>query len=232
MRKLGAMEHDECAPWCDHDPANHHSDCDDGYCHGGKECFERKRKMKLSLRKANALQVVIAEQLGERFVGEISIGKYETPDTVLAEATDKLTATIAKKFDLIDVYYSIRQKVGAASASVGISDLLTDLAKIERQTAFLKQLASTTVFTPKIEAIEKALTDLREKKADSVYHRPADSISVSLLTKEEVEGYAKAINTARKEKNRISDKILHLNVSTEIELDEKEIEVLNKYEIL
>jgi len=34
MRKLGAMDHDECAPWCDHDPANHVADCDDSFCDG------------------------------------------------------------------------------------------------------------------------------------------------------------------------------------------------------
>jgi hypothetical protein len=189
--------------------------------------------MKLSLRKANALQGVIAEQLGEQTVGEVSVGKYDVPDVVIAEATDKLTETLAKKFDLIDVYYSIRQKVGAASAAAGIADLLTDLAKVERQTAFLKQLASTRTFAPKIEAVEKALADLREKKADGTsYYRVAESVNVSLLSKEQVEGYAKAINGARKEKNKISDKLLHLNVSTEIELDEKEVSILNKYEIL
>jgi hypothetical protein len=34
MRLLGRMDHDECAPWCDHDPANHADDCDDSFCNG------------------------------------------------------------------------------------------------------------------------------------------------------------------------------------------------------
>jgi len=34
MRKLGAMEHDECAPWCNHSPEDHHEDCNDSFCDG------------------------------------------------------------------------------------------------------------------------------------------------------------------------------------------------------
>jgi hypothetical protein len=34
MRLLGALNHDECAPWCDHEPMNHETDCSDAYCDG------------------------------------------------------------------------------------------------------------------------------------------------------------------------------------------------------
>ena len=34
MRKLGTMDHDECAPWCDHDPSHHSEECDNSFCDG------------------------------------------------------------------------------------------------------------------------------------------------------------------------------------------------------
>lgn len=34
MRLLGRLEHDECAPWCNHDPAAHHPFCFDSFCGG------------------------------------------------------------------------------------------------------------------------------------------------------------------------------------------------------
>jgi len=34
-RLLGEMQHDECAPWCDHNPENHHINCTDSFCPGG-----------------------------------------------------------------------------------------------------------------------------------------------------------------------------------------------------
>ena len=39
MRKLGAMDHDECAPWCDHDPVHHTEDCNSSFCDGYK-CWQ------------------------------------------------------------------------------------------------------------------------------------------------------------------------------------------------
>jgi hypothetical protein len=38
MRKLGEMKHDECAPWCDHDPAHHAEDCNSAFC--AQECWD------------------------------------------------------------------------------------------------------------------------------------------------------------------------------------------------
>ncbi len=39
-RRLGEMKHDECAPWCDHNPYHHDVDCTDAFCDGS--CKERK----------------------------------------------------------------------------------------------------------------------------------------------------------------------------------------------
>ena len=37
-RKLGEMSHDECAPWCDHDPERHAENCNNSFC-DGYECL-------------------------------------------------------------------------------------------------------------------------------------------------------------------------------------------------
>lgn len=186
--------------------------------------------MKLSLRKANALQVLIQEGIDERFVGIATINKFEDPSSVIEAAGKELILTIGKKFDLIDVLFSIRKKVGKAGADAGIADLLTDLALNEKQSAFFKQLASTTQFAVPVEQVQSALEELRKDTTQSGYRR--ESISVGLLNKETVDKYKSAINKLRKQKQDISDKLLHLNVSTEIELDATEVQVLKQYEIL
>jgi hypothetical protein len=43
MRKLGRMDHDECAPWCNHDPRLHTEDCESSFC-DGYECWESEGK--------------------------------------------------------------------------------------------------------------------------------------------------------------------------------------------
>ena len=34
MRLAGSLDHDECAPWCDHEPMNHEENCVDSFCDG------------------------------------------------------------------------------------------------------------------------------------------------------------------------------------------------------
>lgn len=190
--------------------------------------------MKITLRKANALQLVVQEQLNEKIEGELVVGKFDNAEELITEATEKLTANIEKKFDLLETLFSIRKKIAVTNAESGINALLTDLAGNERHVAFLKQLTSTKVFTPKPEVLEKALEDLRKDAPATAtsYYREKTSISVSLLDKETVESYSKSLTTLRKEKQTISDKLLHLNLASNIELDEKEVTVLTKYDIL
>ena len=189
--------------------------------------------MKISLRKANALQLVVVEQLNEKIVGEVTVGKFDNATEIISEATNTLTNNIVKKFDLLETMFSIRKKVSAKNAEVGIDALLTDLAENERHAAFLKQLASTKIFAPKKDVLDRALEDLRKDVLPvNGYVREKTVIQVSLFDKITVESYAKSLTTLRKQKQGISDKLLHLNVSSEIELDEKERGVLLKYDIL
>jgi hypothetical protein len=76
------------------------------------------------------------------------------------------------------------------------------------------------------------LKDLEEQGKTAASYARKDAVTVGLLSKETVATYKSTINTLRKQKQAISDKLLHLNVSTEIELGASETDVLNKYEIL
>lgn len=187
--------------------------------------------MKLSLRKANTLQLLINEQINEPFIGSVTIGKFDDPDNLVGPAQNKLQEIIVKKFDLTDVYYTIRKKVAQKSTEVGIADLLTDLARNQKNAQAFKQLASTREFLPKPDVLQKALDEIRKEQPTNSYQR-RDALIIGLFTKEVVETYAKTLKILQKEKQKISDKLLHLNVSSEIELDEKEVAVLNKYELL
>jgi hypothetical protein len=187
--------------------------------------------MKLSLRKANAIQLLINEQINEPFTDSAEVGKFDDPADIIPAATDKLSETVGKKFDLIDVYYVIREKVRSKSHEAGIGTLLTALARNQREAAALKQLNATKNFAPKPEVLAKALEDIRKPENSNVYSRK-DAVIVGLFSKETIEGFAKSLKLLQKEKQKISDKLLHLNVSSEIELDEKEVTVLNKYELL
>jgi hypothetical protein len=186
--------------------------------------------MKVSLRKANAIQGLINEQIAEKFDATLTISKYDNVADVIEAGTSNLISTISKKFNLIEVLFSLRKKVGQASADVGISDRLTDLAENEKLTAFYKQLASTTAFALPVTQVKQILKDVSEQK--DAYGRTKDAVTMNLLTKDSVDIYKSSVSTLRKQKQALSDQLLHLNVSTEIELDEKEVDVLKKYDII
>ena len=42
-RLFGELNHDECAPWCDHNPEHHAEDCADSFC-DGYECWKTLRR--------------------------------------------------------------------------------------------------------------------------------------------------------------------------------------------
>jgi len=191
---------------------------------------ERKRRqMKISLRKANALQLLINEQINSPFVETVTVGKFDNPVEVVDQASDILLETVEQKFDLITVLYAIRGKVAAAGQVAGVADLLTTQALLSKREAFLRQLASTTSFAVTKEALDAQLADI--KAADATGYR-AKTFTVGLLKKETVEAFKKNIVTIRRQKQKVSDQLLNLNVKTEIELSDEEVSFLNKYEIL
>ena len=186
--------------------------------------------MKISLRKANAVQLLINEKLSEPVSGNVTITKYDVVEPTIDEATKKLVTDIETKRQLIYVLYSLRKKVANVSMTVGIADLLTALARNEKEASFAKQLQAFPVNKFDKDKITAILADIVTQK--DAYGRSKDAVTVGLFDEPSHEALKDIVTDLRKEKTQISDKLLHLNVSTEIELDEKEYNVLKEYDIL
>jgi hypothetical protein len=194
----------------------------------------REENMKISLRKANAVQGLINEQINQKFGNGVSINKYADAAKVIEEATADVLETIQKKFSLISVLYTIREKVADAGHKAGVAALLSELAGLSKEEEFSKQIAATPSFLPPLKSVLSAIEDLKKEPAPSgnySYSRK-DNVEVPILTKEFVETHRKSAVDIRKEKQKLSDMLLHLNVSTEIELSPFEETVLTKYDII
>jgi hypothetical protein len=202
----------------------------------------REENMKISLRKANAVQGLINEQINQKFGNGVSINKYADAAKVIEEATADVLETIQKKFSLIGVLYTIREKVADAGHKAGVAALLSELAGLSKEEEFSKQIAATPSFLPPLKSVLSSIEDLKKEPAPSgnySYSREGvlcatvkDNVEVPLLTKEFVETHRKSAVDIRKEKQKLSDMLLHLNVSTEIELSPFEETVLTKYDII
>ena len=191
--------------------------------------------MKLNLRKASALQLAIHEQISAAEMPlSVTIDRYSVPTEVTEKATVKFAEGLAKKRELFDVLYSIRQKTSAASELSGVSGLLAEGAHIEKVVSLLSPLAATSEFAKTNEQLTEALADLRKEALTPVQyaHQRRESFETSILTEDQAKAWQKEIADLKRRKQAISDALLEANVKNEIEVSEQEESILKKYGIL
>lgn len=187
--------------------------------------------MKITLRKLNALQNLIQESVKTISVKtEISINEFQTPaevDRARKIALDK----ISRREKLTNVWYDIRDLVSAANATSGISSLLTKAAQTDRRMGFLQEMIDNPVQTDR-PVIEGKLEKIRSRKEDSHPAFGRDEVVTGVFTAEDMDDFKAQQRALKKSKQEINDKILELNVKTEVELSSEIQDVLKAENIL
>lgn len=181
--------------------------------------------MEITLRKASALQNTINETLKSIDFGvEVSINEFQEPETEIANHLKNLQANLVKRAALTKALYDIRKKVSRANKDAGIDDRLADVAHLEKELQFYNQLASRN---PRIDAkvLIGKLEKIRNRKEENIYGR-GDEIISTVLSKNDIADFRKLANQAKKNKQKLQDEILELNVRTMIQLDGKTAEIL------
>lgn len=189
--------------------------------------------MKITLRKASAIQLLINEFLNGSTIGtSVSIGRYDDPAAVTAKASETFNGALVQKLALTKTLYSLRKKVSAASQVAGIPDILADIALTDKHSAILRPLATVSKFAPGADVIAAQLADLKAEVANANSYSRRDSFDISILSVPQVQEFMGDLSTLRKRKQNLSDKLLELNIKNEIELDEAEEKVLKAYDLV
>lgn len=189
--------------------------------------------MKLTLRKANALQLLITEQIGLTTIStEAAVGRYDDPVALVTAAATKFTENLAKKVSLLQILYSIRKKVSVESQKAGIPDILADVAHIDKVSAILKPLAELTKFAPSEEVLKAALDDLKRESTAGSSYQTRNAFGTGVIPQGWETEWISNLSSFRKKKQNLSDKLLELNVRHEIELDDVEEGLLRKYDLI
>jgi hypothetical protein len=126
--------------------------------------------------------------------------------------------------------YEIRAKVARANAESGINDHLANVAYLEKQISHNTMLASKGAQTA-LRVLNGQVKKLSEVKEDGYGYSRRDVVT-SIFTEEEVEDFKRTAADFKREKQRIQDLLLELNVQTEIQLDEETARFLEKADIL
>ncbi len=186
--------------------------------------------MQISLRKANALQVSINEALKAlSFNRTVSLSEFEDVESVILKESRKLAASVERRSNLLQALYSIRKSVSAANVNSGVDNVLADIALLEKDIVFYASLAKET---------ERLDTNVLRGKLDKLANRKEETyygtqtVDTSVLTENTIKVYSRLAAKAKKEKQKLQDELLEINVRTTIALSDETVKTLTDEEII
>lgn len=190
--------------------------------------------MNISLRKANALQNSINEAIKSITLEmSVDLDEFQDPAAVLQKANEELFANDARRQKLLLALYNIRALVGTANSQSGIDISLAKAAFADKRIAQLEEIAKCrpmvdlSVISGKLQKIAKRPDDTRS----SLYGRD-EAVTTSVITKEQIEQAKNEIKNLKKQKQKINDEILELNIKTEIPLSDDVVSTLTEEGLL
>jgi uncharacterized protein YdcH (DUF465 family) len=185
--------------------------------------------MNITLRKANAVQNSINETVKNiRVELTIEINEFQNVEDTLSKANNELIANDGRRQNLTMALYNIRALVGTANAASGIDTALAKAAFIDKRIGQLEQLAGGTEITS-LEVIKGKLEKIKNDKGEntrrSIYGY-SDTVSTGILSKEQIAQAKTEILNLKKQKQKLNDEILELNIKTEIPLGDDTVATL------
>jgi len=184
--------------------------------------------MNITLRKANTVQNSIQETIkGIKVDFTVDINEFQDAKTELKKANDLLIANDARRQKLLMAVYNIRGLVGTANSSCGIDLKLATAAFIDKRVTQLEEFAKATEITA-ITIVEGKLDKIRNRKEESrasLYGRD-DTVTTSVVSSEQIDQAKTEIKNLKKQKQKINDEILELNIKTEVPLSEDVVATL------
>jgi len=183
--------------------------------------------MKITLRKANALQAAINEALKELDLStEVTINEFEKPEEVLESARLRFNFSFEKRKSLLDALYEIRRNVANANSQSGINDVLAQVARLEADIKVHYHKSNTPEKTA-LNVLEGKLSKIRDRTESSDYYRMRDDeVRSTFFCEEDVDFFKESTKRMKKEKQSLQDKLLELNVRTEIMLSDDTVGIL------
>jgi hypothetical protein len=184
--------------------------------------------MKLTLRKANAVQAAINDAIKSiKIEASIEINEFQDAPAEIQKANDLLIENDARRQKLLLALYNIRGLVGTANAQCGVDLNLAKAAFIDKRIAQLEELAKADVLTS-LDVIKGKVEKIKTRPQDaraSIYGYN-DTVSTSVLSAEQIAQAKAEILSLKKQKQKINDEVLELNIKTEIPLSEDVVATL------
>ena len=187
--------------------------------------------MNISLRKANAVQSSIVDAIkGISIETNLELNEFQDVVAELQKANDVLFANDSRRQRLLLSLYNIRGLVGAANAQSGVDTKLATAAFVDKRVAQLDELAKLSPVTD-LAVINGKLDKIRNSKDESARSRIygiSDTVSTTVVSQEQIAQVKAEIKNLKKQKQKLNDEILELNIKTEIPLSEDVVATLTE----
>lgn len=186
--------------------------------------------MKITLRKASALQTAIQEAVKNIEVTvKVELNEFERPDVALATANMKLIAADQRRVALTKALYVVRAQVGTANAECGINERLAKAAYVDKRIGQLTVLIGAEALQDNMAVIEGKLEKLKAPETAnsrrSIYGY-SDTVGTGVLSQAQVDAFKAEQLALKKDKQKLNDEVLELNVRTEVALSDETVVVL------
>ena len=186
--------------------------------------------MNITLRKASALQNSINDAVKTIKVElTVEINEFQDVEDALAKANADMINNDSRRQKLTMALYNIRALVGTANAASGINTALAKAAFIDKRIGQMEEMARATEMTA-LEVItgklEKVRNDKGETSRRSAIYGYSDTVTTSVLSKEQIAQAKAEVLNLKKQKQKINDEVLELNIKTEVPLADETVAVL------
>ncbi len=186
--------------------------------------------MEITLRKANAVQASINEALKDNVVNPVfTMDEFAVPAAAASTAQQDFQRNLELRSSLLDALYEIRKAVSSVNAQLKLDDLLADLARLDKEIDFNNNLSRNQVGLDAT-VVQAKLDKIRNRDEKSYYLD--SSVTSTVFTKEDISNLKKKVKTLKREKQKLQDKLLELNVASTITLSAEAVQVLTEQDIL
>jgi len=190
--------------------------------------------MNITLRKSNTIQNSIQETIRSiKIETTIDINEFQDIEAELAKANNAMVESDSRRQKLLLALYNIRGLVGTANAANGIDTKLATAAFIDKRISQLEELASSKPIQ-NINVLKGKLEKIRNRKDESrasLYGRD-EVVTTSVIDQAQIDQAKNEIKNLKKQKQKINDEILELNIKTEIPLSDDVVATLQTEGIL
>jgi len=189
--------------------------------------------IKITLRKANAIQQNMNDLLKTVQVkATVELNEFQDVVQTLQAANDAVMAADVRRSDLLMALYSIRATVGVANFQCGIGNRLSHLAYIDKRLHQLESLVSETAKLKDLAVVTGQLDKIRNRREEHRMYGYESNVTTGVLQQQQIDSIAGIMRELKKQKQKLNDEVLELNVRTEIELTDDVEAVLVKEGIL